>query len=136
MHRAGQLHVVSSLQSNPDPQRVARPPCRYQDAAAVRDRLNLLQARLAELDAAGADRAPPPQRALRLGQRVVHAEHGYRGVVFGCAGLPIVCDRRKRFSCSRRVSARCEQLFKSLAMRSRSTQIANARRCELAFETA
>ena len=66
---------------------------RYQDAAAIRDRLNLLQARLAELDAAGADRAPPPQRALRLGQRVVHAEFGYRGAVFGCVALALCSEQ-------------------------------------------
>ncbi len=71
------------------------PVRRYQDAAAIRDRLNLLQARTAELDAAGADRAPPPQRALRLGQRVVHAEHGYRGAVFGCAAVRmLIADHR------------------------------------------
>ena len=40
---------------------------------------------MAELDAAGEDRAPPPLRALRLGQRIVHADFGYRGVVFGYA---------------------------------------------------
>ena len=86
-----QLHVYRNLplESKIDNLQLG-PLRRYQDAAAIRDRLNLLQARTAELDAAGADRAPPPQRTLRLGQRVVHAEHGYRGAVFGCAAVSMV----------------------------------------------
>lgn len=57
--------------------------CRYTDAAAVRDRLRTLQERMEELTTAAAALEAPAPRNLRLGQRVIHMNHGYRGVICG-----------------------------------------------------
>jgi hypothetical protein len=60
--------------------------CRYTDAAKFRDMLAALdrQAKQAAALAAEADATAEGKRLqLRLGQRVVHKDHGYRGVVVG-----------------------------------------------------
>lgn len=74
------LHVVPSLLLS------RCPLCRYADAAKFRDMLAALdrQAKQAAALAAEAEAgADGKQVLLRLGQRVVHKEQGYRGVVVG-----------------------------------------------------
>lgn len=72
---------VSALNHFPDPPLF----CRYGDAAKFRDMLAQLdrQAKQAAALAAEAGAAADNQPRLRLGQRVVHREQGYRGVVVG-----------------------------------------------------
>jgi uncharacterized protein with gpF-like domain len=62
------------------------PLLRYTDAAKFRDMLSALdrQAKQAAALTAEAEAgAAGKQLQLRLGQRVVHKQHGYRGVVVG-----------------------------------------------------
>lgn len=57
-------------------------PVRYADAAKFRDQLEALTARTQQAcDQATAEPAEGPK--FRLGQRVIHKEYGYRGVVAG-----------------------------------------------------
>ncbi|WIA21272.1 hypothetical protein OEZ85_000506 [Tetradesmus obliquus] len=57
---------------------------RYADAAKVRDMLAALDRQAKQAAALAAEQLPALQVvALRLGQRVVHRQHGYRGVVVG-----------------------------------------------------
>lgn len=50
----------------------------------IRDRFNALQTRLLELATAAGAGEVAPARTFRLGQRVIHMNHGYRGVICGC----------------------------------------------------
>ena len=67
-----------------------RPCCRYSDAARLRDELKKVQ----EAASAAADRDSldrrrlETSRKLRLGQRVMHARRGFRGLICGCGPSP------------------------------------------------
>ena len=60
-------------------------PCRYDEAALLRDSLQQLQQRYQDAAAkSGADLAGTAgQQRFRIGQRVEHRELGYRAVVYG-----------------------------------------------------
>lgn len=60
-------------------------PCRYSDASALRDQLKALQQQADAAAAAVAEQRSGRERQFRLGQRVLHAQLGYRGIVCGCA---------------------------------------------------
>lgn len=60
--------------------------CRYEDATQLQKRLKELQSTAdAAAAAAAAERVGCEKLAFRLGQRVVHTQHGYCAVVCGCA---------------------------------------------------
>lgn len=62
----------------------AWPACRYADAAKLRDMLAALDRQAKQAAAIAAEQGPTEQVVrLRLGQRVVHRQRGYRGVVVG-----------------------------------------------------
>lgn len=69
---------------------------RYADAADIRDRYNALQTRILELTTAAGPKEDAPPRTLRLGQRVIHSVHGYRGAVCGCARSHGLVSHRAR----------------------------------------
>lgn len=57
---------------------------RYADAAVLRDRLKELEDASSRVQALAAEwSVGGPGPRLRLGQRVIHTQHGYRGVVCG-----------------------------------------------------
>ncbi len=58
--------------------------CRYADASALRDQLKQLQQKADAAAATAEEHQGSGERQFRLGQRVVHAHLGYRGVVCGC----------------------------------------------------
>ena len=60
-------------------------PGRYEEAARLRDELKEVQERLnkASGSAEAASQLLKEQRQLRLGQRVIHRDLGYRAVVCG-----------------------------------------------------
>jgi heat shock protein HspQ len=60
---------------------------RYADAAAIRDRLNTLEAEANSAAAVAAEWRGTQAPLFLLGQRVVHVKHGYRGVVCGCVSM-------------------------------------------------
>jgi hypothetical protein len=67
------------------PPPIPPPPFRYADAAKFRDLLGELdrRAKRAAAEAAAAADVAGGGPALRLGQRVAHRTHGYRGAVVG-----------------------------------------------------
>ena len=58
--------------------------CRYADASALRDQLKQLQQKADAAAAITAEQQGSRERQFRLGQRVVHAHLGYRGIMCGC----------------------------------------------------
>lgn len=82
---------------------------RYADASALRDQLKELQQEADTAAAAAAEQRGSRERQFRLGQRVLHTQLGYRGIICGrvylLAALKLTFDQNT-ITASQRVYCR------------------------------
>ena len=76
--RAAHQHIRKDFRT-----RFKRMMCRYKDASNLRDRLIELQSQADVSKAAASEAAGSSELDYQLGQRVLHSQLGYRGVICG-----------------------------------------------------